>query len=405
MRDLISIIVPIYHVEAYLEQCIWSIRNQTYKNLEIILVDDGSDDRCPQICDSHAQDDKRIKVIHKENGGLDSARKAGMLAATGKYVGYVDSDDWIEPDMYERLLTYMQKYEVEVVESGVIDAYADKERRRTPYIEEGCYKDEDFIRAVEPKILYAGVFWSFGISPYLWSKLFLKDRIEKYQMIEDLTNIIHNDTMVSLPCIAESKKVYITHDCYYHYRVRSNSLKRKCKTDEAENLLKCYSEIFSRFTGTKLCTKNDTQIKYYMMYWLLYRSISVFDRLYEGKYLIPFGGLSIKSKIVIYGAGAVGIHLENYVQSVKESNIVCWIDRNYIDLQRTLDIKNPKEIINYEYDYVIIAILKEDAVRSAKQELADLGVAEKKILWIEQKFIDNPGLLLDPVLRVKPVAL
>ena len=84
MTDLISIIVPIYRVEAYLEQCIWSIRNQTYKYLEIILVDDGSDDQCPQICDNHAQDDKRIKVIHKENGGADSARKAGMLEATDR---------------------------------------------------------------------------------------------------------------------------------------------------------------------------------------------------------------------------------------------------------------------------------------------------------------------------------
>ena len=113
MGELISVIVPIYRVEKYVEQCIQSICNQTYRNLEIILVDDGSDDECPQICDRYAQRDERIKVIHKENGGLDSARKVGILAATGKYIGYVDGDDWIEPEMYEKLLESIYKFDVE----------------------------------------------------------------------------------------------------------------------------------------------------------------------------------------------------------------------------------------------------------------------------------------------------
>ena len=228
--DKISIIVPIYRIEPYLEQCIQSIRNQTYKNIEIILVDDGSDDCCPQICDYHAQADKRVKVIHKKNGGLDSARKAGMLVASGKYVGYVDGDDWIEPIMYEKLLKYIQMYDVDVVESGVIDSWTNIERKRPPYLPEGCYKDKDFIENVESKILYAGVFFEHGISPYLWCKLFLKEKIMKYQMMQGITNERFNVTMLSLPCIAESRRVYISHDCYYHYRVRNDSLKRECGT-------------------------------------------------------------------------------------------------------------------------------------------------------------------------------
>ncbi len=103
MEDLISIIVPIYRVEDYLEECIESILNQTYKNLEILLIDDGSDDNCPKICDKYSEIDKRIKVIHKENGGIDSARKVGVLESKGVYIGYVDGDDWIEPTMFEKL--------------------------------------------------------------------------------------------------------------------------------------------------------------------------------------------------------------------------------------------------------------------------------------------------------------
>ena len=227
--DLISVIVPIYRVEAYLEQCIRSIQNQTYNNLEIILVDDGSDDNCPEICDVYARADKRIKVIHKKNGGPDSARKAGILEATGKYVGYVDGDDWIEPVMFERLLEYADTYDVDIVESGVIDSFTNKENKRFPYIKEGCYKNESFTENVESKLLYAGRFFEHGISPYLWSKLFLKEKIIKYQLLEGITSKIHDDTMVSLPCIAKSKKIYISHDCYYHYRVRGNSLKRECR--------------------------------------------------------------------------------------------------------------------------------------------------------------------------------
>ncbi len=107
--DLISVIVPVYKVEAYLNRCVESIVNQSYSNLEIILVDDGSPDRCPEMCDVWSQKDKRIKVIHKENGGLSDARNAGMAIATGTYIGFVDSDDWIDRDFYEKLLLTLKE--------------------------------------------------------------------------------------------------------------------------------------------------------------------------------------------------------------------------------------------------------------------------------------------------------
>ena len=104
----VSIIVPIYMVEKYLVRCIESIISQTYSNLEIILVDDGSLDDCPQICDEYAKKDNRIKAIHKKNGGLSSARNAGMEVVTGNYILFVDSDDYIKEDMYEILLNLIK---------------------------------------------------------------------------------------------------------------------------------------------------------------------------------------------------------------------------------------------------------------------------------------------------------
>lgn len=108
-NPLISVVVPIYKIDRYLGVCIESVLNQTYTNLEIILVDDGSPDRCPEICDLYAKKDTRIKVIHKRNGGLVSARKAGILSATGKYIGYVDGDDWIGPGFITHCMLLFRK--------------------------------------------------------------------------------------------------------------------------------------------------------------------------------------------------------------------------------------------------------------------------------------------------------
>ncbi len=398
MNDLISVIIPIYGVEPYLEQCIQSVRNQTYKNLEIILVCQDSGDRCPQICERHAIEDERIKVIRPLKKGLDYARKQGMRAATGKYVGYVDGDDWIEPNMYEELLRYAHEYEVDVVESGVIDSWIDVEKNRTTYLAEGCYKGIDFIEKVEPKLLYSGIFFEHGITPYMCSKLFLKDKIEAYQMEEGEANTMYDDIMVSLPCIAEAKKLYISHKCFYHYRIRSGSLKRVYRKKEVENLKRCYPAFFSKFSGSLLCDKNDSQIKSFAMYWLLYRAPHVFDNFMDGFYLKPFGRIRVKDNIVLYGAGAVGIHFEQYIRNVEGSNLVCWADHNYEKLQGALNVINPREIINYEYDYVIITIMRGRAVESAKKELVSLGVSEEKIRWVEQEYIDNPDLLLKDIL-------
>ena len=117
----VSVIVPVYKVAAYLPRCVDSILAQTWRNLEIILVDDGSPDECGSICDVYAEKDPRIRVIHKENGGLSSARNAGLDTASGEYIGFVDSDDWIEPEMYARMLALMEKYDAKMVCAGRYD--------------------------------------------------------------------------------------------------------------------------------------------------------------------------------------------------------------------------------------------------------------------------------------------
>ena len=124
-KPLISVIVPVYKAEPYLEKCVGSIRNQTYSNLEIILVDDGSPDRCGEMCDAFAKEDPRIRVFHKENGGQSSARNLGLDNMQGEYVAFVDSDDWVEPGMYQRLYDLICAHDAQIACCGIRNHFPD----------------------------------------------------------------------------------------------------------------------------------------------------------------------------------------------------------------------------------------------------------------------------------------
>lgn len=394
MYDLISVIIIIYRVEEYLDLCIQSVLNQSYKNLEVILVDDGSDDSCPQICDKYACQDKRIKVLHKKNGGMDDARKAGFKNANGKYVGYIDGDDWIEKEMYERLYKFAIDYDVEVVESGVIDSCGDIEKRRFAAFGEGCYKEEQFDKVIGPYLVYSGKFFRHGISPYLVTKLFKKTVIEKYQLMEEPSKNILDDVMCTFPCIIESRSLFISHECYYHYRVRNGSAKRIIRTDIADVVKKYYSSWINRFEGRKESDKLEIQIQYFAMYLLVTKAAGVFDRVGTDTFLTPFGTISKKSKLVLYGAGTVGIHLGHYIRSVLGSNLVLWVDKNYSQMDLDFKIQEPAEIFNVEYDKIILAILAEEAANSARRDLLEMGISSDKILWINDEYVKDPMKLL-----------
>lgn len=166
MDELVSVIVPVYGTEAYLDRCVASITNQTYRNLEIILVDDGSTDHCPEMCDSWADVDGRIKVIHKINGGLSSARNVGIDSANGDYLYFLDSDDWIVPDLVERVMELFLIHKPDIVtfdcnrinEKGEIYA-------TTENIKEGMLSKEEAVTE-----LLKG-----NINNYAWNKMYKKE--------------------------------------------------------------------------------------------------------------------------------------------------------------------------------------------------------------------------------------
>lgn len=210
----ISVIIPIYNVEKYLKRCIESIIKQTYSNLEIILVDDGSPDGCAKICDEYKNKDERIVVIHKKNGGLSDARNAGLEVATGEIISYIDSDDYVDLDMYEKMTKAMEEKNADIVVCGTNIDYEDGHTKVK------CEKEEKSFNR-EEALIELNSFKSFDMA--VWNKLYKREVVDK---IEFPVGKKSEDYFVMYQYFARAKKVVIINQAKYHYFQRSNSISR-----------------------------------------------------------------------------------------------------------------------------------------------------------------------------------
>ena len=211
---LISVIVPVYKVEKYLDRCVQSIADQTYRNLEIILVDDGSPDNCGAMCDTWAEKDSRIRVIHKENGGLSDARNAGMAVATGEFVGFVDSDDWLNTQMYHYLYEAIASTDSDIASCGARRVWTDGKPSK-----EVCAVNRD--RVLEREAAMEALITANGLIQTVWNKLYRKSTIEG---ILFLKGQIYEDEFWTWQAIARARRVVTIHDSYYNYLQRDDSI-------------------------------------------------------------------------------------------------------------------------------------------------------------------------------------
>ena len=216
MREhpLISVIVPVYNVEKYLPKCVDSILAQTYDNLEIILVEDGTKDNSGAICDEYARKDSRIRVIHKENGGLSSARNAGMDIARGEYFGFVDSDDWIEPEMYETLLNLAAKYDADMVCGSRYDVEAATGVRTLGL----HHEKEECLSSME---MLGRVFTWNGCDSAAWDKLY---RRYLFDGIRYPLGMYSEDIAIFYKLMEKANRVALCEKPLYNYIHRENSI-------------------------------------------------------------------------------------------------------------------------------------------------------------------------------------
>lgn len=212
MGEIISVIVPVYKVESYLDQCVESILAQTYTDLEVILVDDGSPDQCPALCDAWAKKDNRVKVIHKKNGGLSDARNAGMKIATGTYIGFIDSDDWIAPEMYQLLYDEMRKTDSDISACGVQMVWEDGNTRMLT-----CNGNI----VLDNKQAMEALIEENWLKQPVWYKLYKRSVVEG---IPFAVGKCHEDVFWSYQPLAKAKKVCVIDTPCYFYRQRSDSI-------------------------------------------------------------------------------------------------------------------------------------------------------------------------------------
>mgnify|MGYP002514942113 CR=1 FL=1 len=224
---LISVVVPVYKVEKYLDRCVQSLVNQTLKDMEIILVDDGSPDNCGAICDAYAQKDSRIRVIHKENGGLSSARNAALEVAQGEYFGFVDSDDWIEPEMYETLLAGIQKYDAQMAYGGRYDIDGNTGEKTRGL----CPRKEECISGME---MLGRVFLWENCDSAAWDKLYHRSLFEGIRYPQGYNS---EDIAIFYKLMERVDKVAMCDKPMYNYLHRPNSITTAKLSDKTFHFL------------------------------------------------------------------------------------------------------------------------------------------------------------------------
>jgi glycosyltransferase involved in cell wall biosynthesis len=335
MNIQLSIIVPIFNVENYLIQCIESLLAQTFTFLEIVLVNDGSTDNSLQICEFFRDNDSRIKLVNKENGGVVSARKAGLRVATGKYIGFVDGDDWVEPKFCEKLMFYAEKYCVDIVIGGHKE---EVEGVVTEVLfnnfEEGYYNDAQIQKEIIPQLIFKNGFSNFGVYSYVWNKVFKKTLIESIlKNLNDKINIAE-DAAISYPAILNSKNIYIAHTAEYRYRQRTDSMVKTTDPTylDIKKFATVYKHLYSIFNRVEKSDVLINQLHQFMVSLICIRyDLNPILFGHQNNHISPFGHIPTDNKIAIVGAGTFGQHLMRRIMHNNNYTIAGWFDDYYSD--------------------------------------------------------------------------
>lgn len=384
--EKISVVVPIFNTVQYLGRCVESILRQSYLDIEIILIDDGSTDGSGKICDEYATGDNRVRVIHRDNEGLVSARKLGANEATANYITFVDSDDWIDVNMIEEMMKPLNSDpQIDLIVSGMVMEKGSSKIMRKGAIPAGIYTDE--IRDhVVPRMMYQWETGEFGILGSVGGKVYRKVLFAKViEGIDDRITYGEDDALV-YALIPRCEKLCVLDGFFYHYYVHGDSMAATYGLDVFVklSLLKEYFEIVFHDEGIW----DDVKSGVHQIIWMFLKQAiaSVYD-MHIG-YQFPFASFPSGAKIVLYGAGEVG---KNYYYALKGSghaNIVAWVDQTANEKRKQGLPVDPVGILTrVEYEYLIICIEGKEMAEAIKADLIKRGIDKRKIIWMVPKYL------------------
>ncbi len=287
MKPMFTVIVPIYKVEKYLKKCITSILNQTYKNFELLLIDDGSPDNCPKICDEFKRKDKRVKVIHKKNGGLVSARNIGIKNAKGKYICYVDGDDFIRPNLLEEVNKIItDNKDLDMVVFNAERVFKNHNQILDFDIKNGLYDKKKLEKYIYPFMMYDNrkSFCKGLVFPVAWNKIYKKELLMKHYCQDERIKMGEDNAFV-FECLLYSNKVYFINQVFYEYnQLNTTSFINSYDKNRFENNQLLTSYIEKNIGNYSKTIEN--QINAFKAYWLImavFHEVKCHRKLFEAR--------------------------------------------------------------------------------------------------------------------------
>lgn len=355
--DLISVVVPIYNLDAYLYQCVRSIVEQTYKSLEIILVDDGSTDNALEICEFFRKSDERIRVIAKPNGGLVSARKAGLNTATGKYVFYVDGDDWINSDCIAEYYKLANAYDTDIVVGDYKREFLGNFVTIRNSIAPGFYNRNRIETEILPLMISHGTFFNHGLKTYSWGKLYKRSAILALQNQVPDEIMIAEDAALIYPAIYQSNAIYIADIALCNYRQRPNSILKSTSFDNREigRIAAAFQYLVDILDSRHSQYGFEHQLQAYFAAIVTIRTGGFLSSTELYKKFKIFGAIPPGARLALYNSGSFGQHAYKHLQHNGIFGLAGWFDRDYKENNiLNMPVSNPEELHHYSFDFLIV---------------------------------------------------
>lgn len=362
----------------YIRQCIESIRSQSFENIDIVLVDDGSTDGSEKICDEYGCLDKRIRVFHQKNQGPIASRALGVAKAQGNYVTFVDSDDFVDRKSFAIAISDMEKG-IDVISFGIV-RYFDEDNKKIclSRYETGTYLQQDIQEKIFPSMIWDISRETFGLDPALWNKIIKKELVSvEYEKLKNVSFHYGEDVAVVYPLLLNAKSLALHNETYYYHRQREgDEIAGYLKdSDYLKKLYKLYEYLLDVFGKDDSIKKQIDLFYIHSVQFGLLRYNMMKQRI---RYMFPFDRVTKGERIVLYGAGTVGRAYMDQLSKLDYCEVVLWVDKNFKKYKNNW-IKSPENILKIVFDKVIIAIADSQIWECVKKELMILGVKKEKI--------------------------
>ena len=358
MEKLLSVIVPVYNTGKYIRQCIESIRKQSLKNIELLLVDDGSTDGSGKICDEYSCLDGRVRVFHQKNQGPIASRAFGTAKAQGHYITFVDSDDFVDGKSFEMAISDMEKG-IDVISFGIV-RYYDEDTKKNSFIEYemGTYLQDDIREKIFPSMIWDASRETFGLDPALWNKIMKKELVSaEYAKLKNASFHYGEDMAVIYPLLLKAKTLSLHNESYYYHRQRKGGeiagyLKDTAYLKKLYELYAYLVSVFEKYDGLR------KQIDLFYIHSVQLGLLRYNMPKQRIRYMFPFDKVMKGERIVLYGAGTVGQAYMDQLSQLDYCEVVLWVDKNF-DKYEDGQIKSPDNIITVSYTHLTLPTNRE----------------------------------------------